>query len=159
MDWMNKQIINPSHLSLSLLPVEVLRAWTRASSLLNVKWCNLLSGGDKLVVSVAVMFPISHDVRRPLFLCLPLCSVARVEDWDKAPLRKCFWRLMQHKDAHFIKCVNPCTRQTPCSRRWKSIKPVTTHLFYLSLHDNHFNPVATVKKNAWQLLLRQVRIE
>lgn len=66
-EWISKLLIRPTYFS-SSLSCGGLRAWTRASSLLNVKWCNLLSGGvDKLVFSVTVMFPISHDLRRSLF--------------------------------------------------------------------------------------------
>lgn len=79
-EWISKLLIRPTYFS-SSLSCGGLRAWTRASSLLNVKWCNLLYGGvDKLAFSVTVMYPISHDVRRSLFLCLRLCPDTRVEE-------------------------------------------------------------------------------
>lgn len=77
-EWISKLLIRPTYFS-SSLSCGGLRAWTRASSLLNVKWCNLLSGGvDKLVFSVTVMFPISHDLRRSFSY---VCVFAQTSEW------------------------------------------------------------------------------
>lgn len=81
MDSMNKQINNLSHLFLSPFFLWKFKSVDKSKwSALRYKWRNLLSGGvDKLVFSVAVMFPISHDLRRRLSLYVYL--FAQSPEW------------------------------------------------------------------------------